>query len=176
MNGENPVEAFQKKAAEIKATQVANKEAQSLPLPGAAADAFVEDDSLKVTIKGKEINFRPFYDSDFKVLQKLGHPIVNRRLGKGDETYGENPEDFHGENCWIIAWMLTKPAREVRKLIKEKGGEWVKEQAEDDWSENNYGDSLKLGIGAMTQVGRYFATVVQLESTEETDSKKNPPT
>jgi len=175
MNGEQiinslPPEVLAKlnaDATEKLAADKAAKEANAIPLPGAAAALLPAQDVIVKTTKGN-LTFRPFYDYDFKVLQMVEHPLYKKAIGGDDELSAIN-----GEHCWVLAWLLSRPVKEVRPIAK-RGKEAVLDAATDAFGEYQLGDIAALSKAAFEQVGQYFSTALALEAAEQDgESKKN---
>lgn len=127
------------------------REAAATPLPGPTRDAFAIQDSITV---GPYV-VRPFVDRDFEILQRLEHPLHKMMMG-ADKDY--LPQ---GLAAWQLAYLMTNPVKEVKKLIREKGITGFNEAAEDAFEELQLAGLTQISEAVLKQMMVYWSPVLE---------------
>ena len=157
----------EEKLREVAAGAGVVRDANSEPLPGAAADAFAIPQHIDV--KGR-YQVRPFYDADFEIMKALDHPL--RKMVLGGEKFGEKLEDFSGMNCWVLCWLMTHDCDHVDALA-ETGVEAMKSAAKKEFSRLPWAALIEIQKAVFEQFGRSVSTLVGFSSEEDSSVKKN---
>lgn len=156
LSPEAEIKAAKLAAEAEQADQVAQKALRE-PLPGPTRDAF----ALNPEIQVGPYKVRPFYDFDFDVLSQLNHPVY-RLMKSGLE--GKQPELEQvprGPDMWMLAYLMTRPAKQTRDLIRSRGVEGLRFEAEEQFSELSLAALLELFEAVTKQIQTYWGPVIK---------------
>lgn len=160
------LEAVRKQTAQNAAEDSAARQALGNPLPGPLAKALAINQGIYVA----NWRVRPLCDGDFEVLVELDHPI--RKImemqfdmayrGKEADKDGPGFDSYtpRGPSMWQLAWMLTRPAHDVRKTVKSGGVEALKEAAEEEFYIVPAPVLVNIYLAVAEQISRYWSTTL----------------
>lgn len=139
-------------------------QAQAVLFPGPLKQVFAPKQDIDV----RSWKVRPFYDADWETFAALNHPIddlrkqamANVRAGKTQDEVNTERMEVRGPMVWQMAYVLTTPCREVRKLLREKGVAGLNDAAEEKFCETDAFELKDLAEAVMEQMGRYFAPTI----------------
>ena len=155
---------------------MAGRRALAEPFPGALADTF----SLAPNIKVGPFEVRRFRDGDFKLLNALKNPFHDFMLAcmLGDKEGVKNIMKPTGQPMWDLAYIFTKPAKEVAEEIKSHGVAAVQASAEEKFSEFRYAALTELLMAIIEQAMIYSTANISYKDGEEKEGEagsENPP-
>lgn len=139
---------------DFRAKQGCISKALEKPLPGAAADAFLNG-SLKV-------DGRTIYEvmpAHIKGLQALESPLL--RMGQKAASDGKSDEDLTEEQQWELCHLFTISPKELRLTLKNNGAAKLKADAEAIWENVNAAQINVTCIAILNQYARHFQTTVK---------------
>lgn len=145
----------------------ARRRACADPLPGALADAFLED-AIQI---GPNTFVRRVVASDWKVLKWLDSPIFKAMLEfqKDEKLRDEVP--FTDEEQWEMAWHFTHSPKEARELMA-RGRESFR-SACTVWADDLPMPSLPAAINAMQkQIIKSFSASLKYGGEDEAKKKR----
>lgn len=152
--------------AEAALEQDARRRAAADPLPGALADAFLED-AIQI---GDNLYVRRVVASDWKVLKWLDSPIFKAMLEMQKDEGNRDEIAFTDEEQYEMAWQFTHTPAEVRELMT-KGREGFKKSCE-QWADHLDFASLPSAINALQkQILKSFSTSLKYGGEDEAKKK-----
>jgi hypothetical protein len=146
------------------AEDAAALQALSNPLPGPTLAAMAVQQDIPVG----RWKVRPVCDGDFELLVELDHPLKKVMQHQFDMAYhGKNGgeagfEDYspRGPSMWQLAWQFTRPAKVVRKALRNGGKEGLALVAEDEFFEETSPTLVALYLAIAEQIGNSWKTVI----------------
>lgn len=128
----------------------AGRKAAAEPLPGPTRTAFAVDPEIEV---GK-YSVRQACDYDLNLLSQLNSKFYDFFMKGGDsDTLPTGPD------AWELCFVMTRPAREVAKLVKEKKVAGLKQAAEDEFSFHQLRDLAQIVVAAVRQIALSCETI-----------------
>ena len=129
--------------------------AQSKPLPGAAADAFI---SKEMRINGRKI-FRVF-PSHVKALQALDSPLL--KMGETATKEKTASGDFNETQQLELCYVFTSEPKELRLKLEKFGVEKLKSEAAEFDGVWDAAEIQATCIAAISQYAKHIQTNVKL--------------
>lgn len=171
------------RVAEYAQQDNAGSRAAHEPLPGPLVDVFAIPDSIECG----PYKVRAFVDADFEFLTILKHPLHEMMTSQAEKAPTGNAKNIpptvnmkyipRGPSAWDLAWIMTRPAVETQKLLAEGGTAGLGAAARAEFSQYQIGAIFKLTEAVMTQMARYWSTVVGYgtKAKEGDENGSNPP-
>ncbi len=163
------VAELQRKANEADS---AGRQAAGAPLPASTRIAFATVQSIGVN----DFSVRPMVNRDFVFFTELEHPFKDVTKGTLDENAFN---EVTNSASFVLCWVLTRPAKEVRQALSEKGVGWVRREAEEVFGEVPMGVLVLLLRACFQQMAAFWSTALEVGSVGaegEKGSNPCPPT
>lgn len=132
-----------------KAQDEAEGQAAATPSPGESRDVFATAPDIKVG----PYSVRRFVDGDFVSLASIGHPLNGiKAIADEDAGYKFVPT---GKDCWTLCWIMTRPRKESKALLKSAGKEGVEDAASDEFGDLPIQALYNLMVAILKQINIY---------------------
>jgi hypothetical protein len=114
---------------------------------------------------------RRFKDGDLKDLAAIGHPFDSVQVIVNG-GYKFIPT---GQDCWTLCFLMTRPRKEFKQLLVEKGVEGIKEAAEDIFAEFGVYALGELQEAILKQFTIYGQGQIEYEAKKTEGEQSDPP-
>ena len=138
--------------------------ATATALPGALREVFSPTPAIE--LGGGKYKIRPFYDADWEILEALQHPIRNLKSGEV-ESYKPT-----GPDARMLAWLFTRPIKEVRETVRRVGIAGLRDLADDAFYEFGIGEHIAVSKAVYRQIELYWAPVIKYAADAADGEKK----
>lgn len=146
---------------EFKGRQECIKKAQAKPLPGAAEIAFTRG---AIKAGGKIVN--RVVPSHFAVLQAINSPLLSMIESAARDKSAK--VDFSPESQWEICYIFTEDSKSVYRALKDKGADFVRDQALNVVGEGWDAAAVNLVmIAVIEQMKRHVETTIKFAAEME---------
>ena len=165
------------KLKQMAVEDLAGHRALAEPLPGPLKDAF----ALAPEIVVGPYKVRRFRDGDFKILAALDNPFSEwlRACLLGDQTGADVKIQPTGQAMWDLAFVFTRPAKQIKEVIQSVGIKGLQEQSEEEFGEFRLAALSKILAAIIDQSSIYATANIEYgpAETEGEDgaSTPNPP-
>lgn len=148
--------------------QYCAKQAQSVPLPGASADAF-----LRGTTKVGDVIVREVVPVHIACLQAVDSPLLKMVAQATESKEKKSNADFDEESQWAICYIFTSEPKRLRTILKEGGASAIKEASEktvDGWPASKINMVI---LAVIEQFHRHITTTVKFAAEVEKQVDKS---
>lgn len=148
---------------EMRGRQACAKKAQSVPLPGASADAFIRG-----ATRVGDVIVREVVPIHIACLQAVDSPIL-KMVAKATEAKDKSANaDFDEESQWAICYIFTTEPKQLRKVLKDGGVTAIKEAAESCVDGNwNLAKINSVCLAVLEQFHRHIQSTVKYSAEVE---------
>lgn len=160
------------KVAELIEDRKAQAEANRIPFPGAARDAFAPPLAIQVGSR----SVRPFYDGDVDILEALNHPLHKMAFAPmaDDSGWGEDLGTVRGQMGYNLCYLMTIPVAEMEEFWETSPNPVAEFQikARAMFRRCQIRELVAIQKAAFHQFHSYFGPVIDYDSTENGKQKK----